>query len=64
MRAACANSPILKRWRLRDETRSALLEQALDDRSDDDKDRPSRAAFGTGMPPVAWNSIDVVPVNR
>lgn len=46
--AACVNSPILMGWRLWDETRVALLEQALDDRSEDDKERPSRAAFGTG----------------
>lgn len=46
--AACVNSPILMGWRLWDETRVPLLEQALDDRPDDEKERPSRAAFGTG----------------
>lgn len=46
--AACVNSPYLMGWRLWDETRVALFEQALDDRPDNERYRPARASFGNG----------------
>ncbi|MFL5318763.1 MAG: glutamate--cysteine ligase [Myxococcaceae bacterium] len=46
--AGCVNSPILMGWKLWDETRVALFEQALDDRADTERYRPARASFGSG----------------